>query len=83
MMKPTITTLIKTGTIAITALTTGALGFLIGALGMYYTHYNTQTVSQQIETTGDVKRLCYVVKTGDRIDAISCQLLNEAGRVVA
>lgn len=35
-----------------------------------------QTISQRIETTGDVKRLCIEAKTDGRIDAMSCQLID-------
>lgn len=35
-----------------------------------------QTLSQRIETTGDVKRLCIEAKTDGRIDAMSCQLID-------
>lgn len=35
-----------------------------------------QTVTQEVRRTGDVKRLCLTVKTGGRIDAITCQVLD-------
>lgn len=35
-----------------------------------------QTISQRIETTGDVKRLCIEAKTDGRIDAMGCQLID-------
>ena len=35
-----------------------------------------QTIIQQVETTGDVKRLCIEAKTDGRIDAMSCQLID-------
>ena len=35
-----------------------------------------QTISQRMETTGDVKRLCIEAKTDGRIDAMSCQLID-------
>lgn len=35
-----------------------------------------QTVIQQVETTGDVKRLCIEAKTDERIDAMRCQLID-------
>lgn len=35
-----------------------------------------QTISQRIETTGDVKRLYIEAKTDGRIDAMSCQLID-------
>lgn len=33
-------------------------------------------IIQQVETTGDVKRLCIEAKTDGRIDAMSCQLID-------
>ena len=36
-----------------------------------------QTVTQEVRHTGDVKRLCLTVKTGGRIDAITCQVLDD------
>lgn len=35
-----------------------------------------QTVTQEVRRTGDVKRLCLTVKTGERIDAMSCELID-------
>lgn len=35
---------------------------------------DVQTVTQEV--TGDVKRLCMTVKTGDLIDAMSCELID-------
>nr|DAU05890.1 MAG TPA: hypothetical protein [Caudoviricetes sp.] len=35
-----------------------------------------QTISQRIETTGDVKRLCIEAKTDGHIDAMSCELID-------
>lgn len=37
---------------------------------------DVQTVTQEVRQTGDVKRLCLTVKTGERIDAITCQVLD-------
>ena len=37
---------------------------------------DVQTVTQEVRRTGDVKRLCLTVKTGGRIDAITCQVLD-------
>lgn len=31
---------------------------------------------QDVRQTGDVKRLCLTVKTGERIDAMSCELID-------
>ena len=35
-----------------------------------------QTIIQRVETTGDVKRLCIEARTNNRIDAMSCQLID-------
>lgn len=35
-----------------------------------------QTTIQKIETTGDIKRFCIEIKTGDHIDAIDCELID-------
>lgn len=35
-----------------------------------------QTIVQKVETTGDVRRLCIEAKTGERIDAMSCDLID-------
>lgn len=35
-----------------------------------------QEIVQQVETTGDVKRLCIEAKTGEHVDAMSCQLID-------
>lgn len=36
-----------------------------------------QLGEQEARHTGDVKRLCLTVKTGGRIDAITCQVLDD------
>lgn len=35
-----------------------------------------QTIIQKVETTGDVRRLCIEARTGERIDAMSCDLID-------
>lgn len=35
-----------------------------------------QTIVQKVETTGDVRRLRIEAKTGERIDAMSCELID-------
>lgn len=35
-----------------------------------------QLGEQDVRQTGDVKRLCLTVKTGERIDAMSCELID-------
>lgn len=35
-----------------------------------------QLGEQEVRQTGDVKRLCMTVKTGERIDAMSCELID-------
>ena len=41
---------------------------------------DVQTVTQEVRRTGDVKRLCLTVKTGERIDAMSCELIDPLRR---
>ena len=43
---------------------------------------DVQTVTQEVRQTGDVKRLCMTVKTGERIDAMSCELIDPLSRGV-
>ncbi len=61
------------------------LVFMLGALlaagaGLIvYTTVNDgtqQRIVQQVETTGDVKRLCIEARTGECIDAMSCELVD-------
>ena len=37
-------------------------------------HGPSQRIVQQVETTGDVRRLCIEARTGERVDAMSCDL---------
>lgn len=59
-----------------------ALIALIAAIGLIgYTiatgnDQPKQTTIQKIETTGDIKRFCVEIKTGDHIDAIDCELID-------
>lgn len=36
----------------------------------------SQRIVQQVETTGDVRRLCIEARTGERVDAMSCDLID-------
>lgn len=66
--------LIATIIIAILAL---AVASLIGLV--VYAAMDTgpsQHIVQQMETTGDIRRLCIEAKTGERIDAMSCDLID-------
>lgn len=47
------------------------------AVGYWLGEQEAQTVTQEVRHTGDVKRLCLTVKTGGRIDAITCQVLDD------
>lgn len=47
------------------------------AVGYGLGEQEAQTVTQEVRHTGDVKRLCLTVKTGGRIDAITCQVLDD------
>lgn len=46
------------------------------AVGYWLGEQDVQTVTQEVRQTGDVKRLCMTVKTGERIDAMSCELID-------
>ena len=37
---------------------------------------DVQTVTQEVRQTGDVKRLCIEARTGECIDAMSCELVD-------
>lgn len=58
-------------------LVTGVVGIIGVAFATLTTPEPAQTVTQETITTGDVKRLCLVVKTGDHVDAVSCQLIDD------
>lgn len=60
--------IVATGLIA----TIGLIGYTI-ATG---SDQPKQTTIQKIETTGDIKRFCIEIKTGDHIDAIDCELID-------
>lgn len=36
-----------------------------------------QTVSHYVDKQGDVKRLCLAYRTGDHVDAVSCDLVDD------
>ncbi|KFI91164.1 tight junction protein ZO-3 [Bifidobacterium saguini DSM 23967] len=58
--------------------TTGLIA-TIGLIGYTIATGNDQpkqTTIQKIETTGDIKRFCIEIKTGDHIDAIDCELID-------
>lgn len=52
------------------------IAFAALAVGYGLGERDVQTVTQEVRRTGDVKRLCLTVKTGGRIDAITCQVLD-------
>ena len=60
------------GVIAFAAL---AVGYGLGEQAQLG-EQEAQTVTQEVRQTGDVKRLCMTVKTGERIDAMSCELID-------
>ncbi|NEG55417.1 tight junction protein ZO-3 [Bifidobacterium platyrrhinorum] len=66
----------------ITIIITGALiAGIIGLCAYELSHPEPvmpkQTVSQYLDKQGDVKRLCLVYKTGDHVDALSCDLVDD------
>lgn len=52
------------------------IAFAALAVGYGLGERDVQTVTQEVRRTGDVKRLCLTVKTGERIDAMSCELID-------
>lgn len=54
-----------------------AAGYGLGEQATPDTPQPAQTVTQEIRRTGDVKRLCLTIKTGNHIDAITCQVIDD------
>lgn len=66
---------IKIAPAAVIAFAALAVGYGLGEQAQLGER-DVQTVTQDVRRTGDVKRLCLTVKTGGRIDAITCQVLD-------
>lgn len=66
---------IKIASAAVIAFAALAVGYGLGEQAQLGER-DVQTVTQEVRRTGDVKRLCLTVKTGGRIDAITCQVLD-------
>lgn len=66
---------IKIAPAAVIAFAALAVGYGLGEQAQLGER-DVQTVTQEVRLTGDVKRLCLTVKTGERIDAITCQVLD-------
>lgn len=66
---------IKIAPAAVIAFAALAVGYGLGEQAQLGER-DVQTVTQEVRPTGDVKRLCLTVKTGGRIDAITCQVLD-------
>ena len=66
---------IKIAPAAVIAFAALAVGYGLGEQARLG-EQDVQTVTQEVRQTGDVKRLCLTVKTGGRIDAITCQVLD-------
>lgn len=66
---------IKIAPAAVIAFAALAVGYGLGEQAQLGER-DVQTVTQEVRQTGDVKRLCLTVKTGGRIDAITCQVLD-------
>lgn len=66
---------IKIAPAAVIAFAALAVGYGLGEQAQLGER-DVQTVTQEVRRTGDVKRLCLTVKTGGRIDAITCQVLD-------
>lgn len=67
---------IKIAPAAVIAFAALAVGYGLGEQAQLGER-DVQTVTQEVRRTGDVKRLCLTVKTGGRIDAITCQVLDD------
>ncbi|MCB4865034.1 hypothetical protein [Bifidobacterium pseudocatenulatum] len=72
---------IKIAPAAVIAFAALAVGYGLGELAQLgeqaqLGERDVQTVTQEVRQTGDVKRLCMTVKTGERIDAMSCELID-------
>lgn len=66
---------IKIAPAAVIAFAALAVGYGLGEQAQLGER-DVQTVTQEVRRTGDAKRLCLTVKTGGRIDAITCQVLD-------
>lgn len=66
---------IKIAPAAVIAFAALAVGYGLGEQAQLGER-DVQTVTQDVRRTGDVKRLCLTVKTGGRIDVITCQVLD-------
>lgn len=72
-MESTIGLVFMLGAVLAVALLAAGAGLIV------YTTVNDgtqQRIVQQVETTGDVKRLCIEARTGECIDAMSCELVD-------
>lgn len=65
------------GTILIATGTAGILGMLVYTMTQPAPEQPQQTVSHYVDRQGDVKRLCLAYKTGDHVDAVSCDLVDD------
>lgn len=67
--------------IIITIITATAIAAILGMLVYTMTtpapEQPAQTVSHYIDKQGDVKRLCLAYKTGQHVDAVSCDLVDD------
>ncbi|NEG56150.1 tight junction protein ZO-3 [Bifidobacterium platyrrhinorum] len=64
-------------TIITATITAGTIGLCAYELTQPEPAVPTQTVSQYLDKQGDVKRLCLVYKTGQHVDALSCDLIDD------
>lgn len=76
-MESTIGLMFIIGTIIIATAIAGILGMLVYTATAPAPEQPQQTVSHYIDKQGDVKRLCLAYKTGDHVDAVSCQLIDD------
>lgn len=76
-IESTIGLLFIVGTIIIATAIAAILGMLVYTMTTPAPSEPKQTVSQYVDKQGDVKRLCLVYKTGDHVDAVSCDLVDD------
>lgn len=65
------------GSIMLAACVAAFVGVMVMAFTQPEPAQPRQDVSQYVDKRGDVKRLCLVFKTGDHVDAISCNVIDD------
>ena len=76
-MESTIGLMFIIGITLVIAAVAAVLGMLVYTMTTPAPEQPQQTVSHYVDKQGDVKRLCLAYKTGDHVDAVSCQLIDD------